>query len=125
MKKIVNTDKAPKAIGTYSQAVLVNGFLYVSGQIGMLPDSGELISEDFIEQADQAFKNIKAILNSANMTFTDIVKMNVSILDMAEFQKLNSVMAEFVSEPYPARAAVAVQQLPKNAKVEIEVIAAK
>ena len=123
MKKTINTDQAPKAIGTYSQAVFAGDFLYVSGQIGMSAESAELVSSDFKDQTIQTFKNIQAILTEADLDFSNIIKMNVSLLDMQNFPILNEVMADFVSEPYPARAAVAVKQLPKGAEVEIEVIA--
>ena len=122
--KVIETDKAPKAIGTYSQAVVVNGFAYTAGQIALDPESLELVSTDFKEQAYQAFKNLKVVIEASEGKLSQVVKLNVSVTDLGNFSVLNQVMSEFFSEPYPARAAVEVKALPKNALVELEAIVA-
>lgn len=123
MKTIISTSKAPAAIGPYSQATKSGDTLYLSGQIGMVPATGELVSADVKEQTAQALANMKAVLAEAGATPADITKVTVFILDMADFQAVNAVYAEtFGSEP-PARSCVAVAALPKGARVEIEAIA--
>lgn len=119
---IVNTEKAPAAIGTYSQAVQAGNTVYVSGQIPLDPNTMTLVSEDFAEQAHQVFRNLSAIAQAAGGELSDMVKLNVFVLDLANFQTLNEVMGEYFSEPYPARAALGVAQLPKDAQVEIDAI---
>lgn len=123
MKQVISTPNAPAALGTYSQAIKANGMLFASGQLGINPATGEL-PEDFVGQATQSLKNVAAILEEAGTSFDNVVKVTVFMSDMANFAALNEVYAKFFAAPYPARSAVAVKTLPKNALVEIEVIAA-
>lgn len=125
MKKIVNTDKAPRAIGPYSQAVRADNFLFISGQLPMDPVTMEMVGETAAEQARAALNNIGAILNAAGMDFGDMVKTTVLLKNIADFQAVNEVYASFFSGDYPARAAYEVVNLPKNALVEIEGVAWK
>ena len=123
MKTVISTSKAPAAIGPYSQAIKSGDTLYLSGQIGRDPATGELVSADVKEQAAQALANMKAILAEAGATPANVSKVTVFIVDMADFQAVNAVYAEtFGSEP-PARSCVAVAALPKGARVEIEATA--
>ena len=125
MKKIIDTNKAPGAIGPYSQAIEVNGTLYVSGQVPFVPETMIIISEDVKEQTRQSLENVKAILESAGYTLNDVVKAGVFIKDMNDFAAINEVYAEYLGTVKPARACVEVAGLPRDAKVEIEVIAVK
>lgn len=125
MKKVISTTKAPAAIGPYSQAIQVGNLIYTSGQIPIDPATGQLVEGGIKEQARQSLSNIQAILQEAGLTMTSVVKTTVFMADMADFAEMNSVYAEFFTEPYPARSAVAVKTLPKNALVEIEVVAEK
>lgn len=120
IKKIIQTNNAPAAIGSYSQAVLHNDTLYVSGQIPLDPVSMQLVSQDFREQARQVFNNIAAIAEQAGTSLDNALKLTVYLTDLADFAALNEIMAEFCHEPFPARAAVQVTALPKDVKVEIE-----
>ncbi len=120
--KIINTSNAPAAIGTYSQAVRAGELLFISGQIPLHPQTMEIVSEEFKAQAMQAFSNLKAICDAADASLENIVKLNISMTDLSNFAVINEVMSSFFSEPYPARAAVGVAQLPKNSLVEIEAI---
>ena len=122
--KIVETDNAPKAIGTYSQAVKVNGFLFISGQIPLDPSTMELV-EGIENQINQVFENIKQILKADGMDFSNVVKLSVLLEDLSHFEKVNEIMAQIFSKPYPARAAYEVSKLPKGSSVEIETIALK
>jgi reactive intermediate/imine deaminase len=123
MKKIIIcTDNAPAAIGTYSQAVKVDGTVYISGQIPLDPVSMEIVSEDFIAQAKQVFANLIAVAEAAGGCLADAVKLNVYLLDLNDFAALNQVMSEHMSDPFPARAAVQVSALPRGAKVEIDAV---
>ena len=122
--KIIETDNAPKAIGTYSQAVKVNGFLFISGQIPLNPSTMELV--DGIEnQINQVFENINQILKADGMDFSNVVKLSILLKDLDHFEKVNKIMASIFSKPYPARAAYEVSKLPKGSSVEIEAIAFK
>ena len=121
MKTVISTPKAPAAIGPYSQAIRKGGTLYLSGQIGMVPATGELVSNDVKEQAAQALANMKAVL--AEATPADVTKVTVFIVDMADFQAVNSVYSETFGADAPARSCVSVAALPKGARVEIEAIA--
>lgn len=125
MKKIIDTNKAPGAIGPYSQAIEINGTLYVSGQVPFVPETMIIISEDVKEQTRQSLENVKSILESAGYTLNDVVKAGVFIKDMNDFAAINEVYAEYLGTVKPARACVEVARLPRDAKVEIEVIAVK
>ena len=122
--KIIETDNAPKAIGTYSQAVKVNGFLFISGQIPLDPSTMELV-EGIENQINQVFENINQILKAEGMDFSNVVKLSVLLDDLSHFEKVNEIMADIFSKPYPARAAYEVSKLPKGSSVEIETIAFK
>ena len=123
MKKIISTAKAPAAIGPYSQAIDCGAFLVTSGQVPFDPATGEFVPGGITEQTRQVLTNIKAILTEAGLTMDNVVKTTVFLQNMGDFAAMNAVYAEFFSEPYPARSAVAVKTLPKGALVEIEVIA--
>lgn len=125
MKKEIKSEMAPKAIGPYSQATLENGILYVSGQLPIDPATGEFPGDDIREQTRMSLKNIEAILKEAEMDFNDVMKTMVLLADIQDFGAMNEVYNEFFKAPYPARAAFQVAALPKNAKVEIELVAAK
>ena len=125
MKKIIHTEKAPAALGPYSQAVEANGTLYVSGQIPFVPETMTLVSDCVKAQTKQSLENIKAILEAAGYTFKDVVRAGVFIKDMNDFAAVNEVYAEYLGDVKPARACVEVAKLPKDVKVEIEVIAVK
>lgn len=122
MKQVIGTNQAPEAIGTYSQAVKAGDTIYFSGQIGLIPETMQLVSGDFRDEVHQVFKNISAIAEAAGGNLSQIVKLNISILEMENFAVVNEVMAEYFAEPYPARAVVAVKALPKGAAIEIEAI---
>ena len=124
MKKVISTTKAPAAIGPYSQAIQVENFVYASGQIPIDPATGVLVEGGIKEQTRQSLLNVQAILKEAGLTTGNVVKTTVFIADMNDFADMNAVYAEFFSEPYPARSAVAVKTLPKGALIEIEVVAA-
>jgi len=125
MKKAVSTEKAPKAIGPYSQAIRAGDFLFVSGQLPIDPATGQMAAGDAAAQAGQSLANIRAILDAAGMEMSNIVKTNVFLKDMGDFPKVNEVYAGFFEGEYPARAAVEVARLPKDALVEIEAVAYK
>ena len=122
--KIIETENAPKAIGTYSQAVKVNGFLFISGQVPLDPSTMELV-EGIENQINQVFENINQILKADGMDFSNVVKLSVLLKDLSHFEKVNEIMASIFSKPYPARAAYEVSKLPKGSSVEIETIAFK
>lgn len=123
-KKIINTDKAPSAVGTYSQGVFHNGVYYFSGQIGLDAKTGEM-PEGFDAQLDNILKNIDGLLSSQDLTRENIIKTTIFMTDLAQFGKVNEAYTKFFQAPYPARSTVQVSALPKGAVVEIEVIAAK
>lgn len=123
--KVINTEKAPAALGPYSQAIEVKGTLYVSGQIPFIPETMTCVSDDVQEQTKQSLENVKAILEEAGYTLNDVVKAGVFIKDMNDFPLINEIYAQYFSENKPARACVEVARLPKDVKVEIEVIAVK
>ena len=125
MGKIIHTDKAPAALGPYSQAIEVNGTLYVSGQIPFVPETMTLVSDCVEEQTKQSLENVGAILKEAGYDFKDVVKASVFIKDMNDFAKINGVYEKYLGDVKPARACVEVARLPKDVKVEIEVIAVK
>ena len=123
-RNIIQTESAPAAIGTYSQAVKVNqgSMTFISGQIPLVPKTMATVSDNFVEQAHQVFKNLAAVANASGGTLSDCVKLTIYLTDLSEFANLNKVMAEYFSEPYPARAAVEVSALPKGAQVEVDAI---
>lgn len=122
-KAIIHSDKAPKAIGTYSQAVKVSDTIYLSGQIPLVPETMEMIEGDFATQATQVFKNLEAVCQAANGSLKNIVKLNIYLTDLSNFPIVNEVMSQFFEEPYPARAAIGISELPKGALVEADGIA--
>jgi len=122
-RTIIQTDLAPAAIGSYSQAVRVGHTVYLSGQIPLDPSSGELLEGDINSEIERVFANLSAVLDAAGGGLADIVKLNVYLTDLANFGQVNEVMAGLFSEPYPARAAVGVASLPRGARVEIDAIA--
>ena len=124
MKKAISTAKAPAAIGPYSQAIQVGNLVYTSGQLPIDPATGNFPEGGIKEQTRQSLKNIQAILLEIGLTMASVVKTTVFMADMQDFADMNAVYAEFFTEPYPARSAVAVKTLPKGALVEIEVVAA-
>ncbi|MDI6698129.1 MAG: RidA family protein [Candidatus Saccharicenans sp.] len=124
MKKAIQTDRAPKAIGPYSQAIKANGFIFVSGQIPLDPVKGEIVGTTIEEQAHQVLKNIQAILEAAGSSMSEVVKTTVYLADLNDFSRMNAVYAQYFPEPYPARAAFQVVRLPRDVKIEIEAIAA-
>jgi 2-iminobutanoate/2-iminopropanoate deaminase len=121
-RSIIATANAPKAIGTYSQAVKHNGTVYVSGQIPLDPATGELVTGPMEAQVRRVFDNLKAIVSAAGGSFAQAVKMTVYLIDFGDFGALNKVMAEYFSEPYPARVTVQVAGLPRGARVEIDLV---
>ncbi|MBR9813166.1 RidA family protein [bacterium] len=124
MKTIISTDKAPAAIGTYSQAVKHGNTVYVSGQIPIDPATGEIVSDNFEAQARQVFTNLAAIAEAAGGSLADALKLGIFLTDLGQFATVNKVMAEFVPEPFPARAAVEVSALPKGVQVEADAVLA-
>ena len=125
MKKIINTEKAPKAIGPYSQAVETNGTLYISGQVPLVPETMQIAEGGIKEQTERVMQNIAAILDAAGYTFANVVKSTCLLSDMSNFAAMNEVYAKYYVENQPARAAFAVKGLPLNALIEIETIAVK
>ena len=125
MKKVISTNKAPQAIGPYSQAIEVNGTLYISGQVPIDPATGKVVEGGIKEQTEQVMKNIGAILDAAGCTYADVVKSTCLLSDMANFKAMNEVYGSYYSEAPPARAAFAVKELPLGVMVEIETIAVK
>lgn len=125
MNQIIHTDKAPAAIGPYSQAVKAGNMLFVSGQIPIDPATGAFAGEDIVTQTRQSLTNLKAILEAAGYSCADVVKTTVLLADMGDFAAMNAVYAEFFPANCPARAAFAVKELPRGARVEIEAVAAK
>ncbi|WP_075187161.1 RidA family protein [Teredinibacter haidensis] len=119
-KAIIHSDNAPKAIGTYSQAVKVSNTVYLSGQIPLIPETMEMIEGDFKAQAEQVFKNLNAVCKAANGSLQNIVKLNIYLTDLSYFPVVNEVMGQYIQEPYPARAAIGVKELPKGALVEAD-----
>ena len=119
-KQIISTDKAPQAIGTYSQAVKVDNTVYLSGQIPLIPETMELIEGDIDQQIHQVFKNLTAVCEAAGGELQDIVKLNIFLTDLTHFPVVNEIMAQYFQQPYPARAAIGVSQLPKGAQVEMD-----
>jgi 2-iminobutanoate/2-iminopropanoate deaminase len=125
MRDVILTDRGPKPIGPYSQAIRTNGFLYVSGQVALDPKTGEMKGTDVREQTERVFENIKGILEGAGSNLHHIVKTTVFLKDMNDFPAMNEVYAKYFTSAPPARSTVQVSRLPKDALVEIEVIAAQ
>lgn len=123
MKQRVQTDKAPQAIGPYSQAIKTEGFVFASGQIAIVPQTGDLIAGGIAEQTEQVLKNLMAVLEAAGSSLDQVVKTTVFLLDMTEFGAMNEVYGRFFTGEPPARATVQAARLPRDARVEIEVIA--
>ena len=124
-KKTIFTDKAPKAIGPYSQAVSAGGFTFVSGQIPINPESGDLMNASIQDQAEQVIKNLTAICEEANGSLSDIVKLTIYITDMNDFAAVNETMQKYFTEPYPARATVEVSALPLGVNLEMDAVLTK
>lgn len=123
-KQIIQTDAAPAAVGPYSQAVAVTGTktVYCSGQIGLEPGTGDLVSENFDAQVRQAFANLTAVVEAAGGTLSDIVKLTLFLTDLSKFAAANAIMSELIPQPFPARSTIGVLSLPKNAQFEVEAI---
>lgn len=123
--KAISTTKAPAAIGPYSQAIEVGNLVFCSGQIPIVPETGNIVEGGIEEQAHQALKNVSNLLEAAGLSMKNVVKTSVFLADMGDFATVNGIYAQYFSEPYPARSAVAVKTLPKNVLIEVEVIAEK
>lgn len=123
MKKELKSEDAPKAIGPYSIAVESDGFIYTSGQLGLDPENGKLVSNDIEEQTSQVMINLEAILKAANVTFNEVVKTTIFCTNLADFPKINKVYGSFLKEPFPARSTIQVAALPLNGLIEIEMVA--
>lgn len=121
-REIIRTDQAPQAIGTYSQAVKCGRTVYLSGQIPLVPETMELVAGDIELQVRRVFDNLAAVARAAGGSLTDVAKLNVYLTDLSHFSVVNQIMAEYFSEPYPARAAVGVAALPKGAAVEMDAL---
>jgi reactive intermediate/imine deaminase len=121
-REIISTEKAPRAIGTYSQAIKVGSTVYLSGQIPLIPESMEMVGGDMEAQIRRVFDNLTAVAEAAGGSLADIAKLNVFLTDLSHFPLVNQVMADYFSEPYPARAAIGVASLPKDAGVEMDAI---
>ncbi|MCC7516026.1 MAG: RidA family protein [Pseudomonadales bacterium] len=119
-KAVIHTDKAPAAIGTYSQAIKVNNTVYLSGQIPLVPATMQMVEGDMRAHIKQVFDNLSAVCEAADGSIRDIVKLNVFLTDLAHFALVNEVMADYFSAPYPARAAIGVASLPRGAQVEMD-----
>ena len=119
-RKIIHTEQAPSAIGTYSQAVTVNGVTYLSGQIALNPETMEMVEGEISARIHQVFKNLSAVCEAAGGSLADLVKVNVFLTDLANFATVNEIMSQYFQEPYPARAAVGVAELPKGTDIEID-----
>lgn len=123
-KQVVFTDAAPAAVGPYSQAIIASGSktVFLSGQIGLEPATGELVSENFEGQVRQAFANLEAVVQEAGGTLNDIVKLSLFLTDLSKFASANAIMAEIIPQPFPARSTIGVASLPKGAQFEVEAI---
>jgi len=121
-REIIQTDKAPQAIGTYSQAVKVNSTVYISGQIPLVPATMELVEGDIGKQIRQVFDNLSAVAEAAGGSLADVAKLNVFLTDLSDFPVVNEIMSDYFQQPYPARAAIGVAALPKAARVEMDAV---
>ncbi|CAB5505889.1 RidA/YER057c/UK114 superfamily protein [Bathymodiolus thermophilus thioautotrophic gill symbiont] len=126
-KNIISTNKAPEAIGTYSQAVAVTGGItvYLSGQIPLVPETMEIVGDGINEQIHQVFKNLSAVCEAAGGDLNNIVKLNIFLTDLSHFPTVNEIMAQYFSQPYPARAALGIKELPRGAQVEMDGVLVK
>lgn len=124
-KRVIHAEEAPDAIGPYSQAVMLGGWLYTAGQIGIDPETGEFAGRDVESQARQVFRNLGAVLAASGLDFADVVKTTVYVADMEDFARVNEIYGEYLPEPYPARSTVQAARLPKDARVEIDLVAAR
>lgn len=124
VKQVIHTDAAPAAVGPYSQAVAVDSgkLVFLSGQIGLEPDTGELISENFEGQVRQSFANMEAVIKAAGGSLDHIVKLTLFLTDLSKFASANAIMADVIPQPYPARSTIGVDSLPKGAQFEVEAI---
>ncbi|WP_017257455.1 RidA family protein [Pedobacter arcticus] len=125
MKKVINTQNAPAPIGPYNQAIMAGNTLYVSGQIAIDPQSGNLVDANIEEETHQVMANLKAVLNAADLDFINVVKTSIFLSDMNSFSKVNEIYGQYFTKDFPARETVAVKTLPKNVNVEISAIAVK
>lgn len=123
MKEVIESNNAPAALGPYSQAIVVNSMVYSSGQLGLIPETGEFVGDSAADQAEQSLKNLEAVLSEAGTSLENVVKTMIFLDDMNDFGAVNEVYARYFTQPYPARSCVEAAALPKGAKVEIEVIA--
>jgi len=123
-KQTIHSDNAPAALGTYSQAIKVGQFVFMSGQVPLVPETMEVVEGDFTARARQVFENLKAVAEEAGGSLNDAVKLTIFLTDLGNFATVNEVMAEYCDEPYPARAAVQVSALPKNVDIEADAILA-
>ena len=121
-REIINTDKAPRAIGTYSQAVKTGTTVYLSGQIPLVPETMEMVEGEMDAQIRRVFDNLQAVAQAAGGSLADIAKLNIFLTDLGNFALVNTIMAEYFSEPYPARAAIGVASLPRGAGVEMDAV---
>ncbi|WP_298633455.1 RidA family protein [uncultured Umboniibacter sp.] len=122
-RSIVSTENAPAAIGTYSQAVKVGNTVYLSGQIPLDPTTMEMVDDSFESETHQVFKNLSAVMDAAGGTINSIVKLNIFLTDLSHFATVNEIMAQYFDQPYPARAAIGVAELPKGARIEADGVA--
>jgi 2-iminobutanoate/2-iminopropanoate deaminase len=124
VKQVIHTDAAPAAVGPYSQAVAINSgkLVFLSGQIGLEPNTGELISENFEGQVRQSFANMQAVIEAAGGSLDHIVKLTLFLTDLSKFASANAIMADVIPQPYPARSTIGVDSLPKGAQFEVEAI---
>ena len=123
MRKAIATDKAPRAIGPYSQAIVAGGLVFCSGQIGLDPESGQLVPGGIGAETRRVLANLTAVLAAAGASFADVVKTTIYLVDLADFARVNEIYGAYFSEPYPARATVGVSELPRGARVEIDAVA--
>jgi 2-iminobutanoate/2-iminopropanoate deaminase len=125
MKNIIHSENAPKPIGPYSQAVEIDNLVFLSGQIGIDPKTGNIVPGGVVAEARQVMKNIQAVLEEANLTFENVIKSTIFLTNLTVFNEVNQIYGEYFTEDFPARSTIEVQALPKGAKIEIEVIAQK
>ena len=122
MRQTISTDQAPQAIGTYSQAIRIDNTVYLSGQIALIPATMEMLEGDISLRIHQVFKNLSAVCQAAGGELQDIAKLNIFLPDLSHFATVNEIMAQYFEQPYPARAAVGVKELPKNTDVEMDAV---